>query len=620
MKKIFITLVTCMTVCLSTSAGVWSNICAGKQSAEWYASEEAQALAAKTVAIQKNNGGWMKNLEVSTMSDSEYNSACSAGAKAEHSCLDNVATTQELRFLAKVYQNCKTESLRTSFAKGVNMILASQMTCGGWGQYWPRSGNGSYQDYITFNDDLMTNVMKFLRDVYNNKGDFADMVNENTRNKCKAAFDRGLECILKCQYDDNGTPAAWGAQHDTITYLPMEGRPHELPSISGSESASLLSFLMTVDSPSEKLQNAITTAIAWLDEHAYKRNASVQNCTNSANEADRLIFETTNCDVWARFIQLGGKSGTTVYNKFFTKLQNRGKSRSYYQNLYTYTYTEYEIASKSYDATKEYQPIMAIYDDTYPHLFYRFLYNYEDADSIVDWKGCKVPTSLNALRRSKYWFMTNDPYKVIHTEYPAWKQKMDIINTSGDATPYEISNTTNTSTNTGAIYNFNNGFTVSNSHGSKTYSTGKNNTVKYTQGIKYTINLPEGLAATKVTFYGYDNYTGTDSNIDSLIIDGKDSIGYAATEYVFLQKETSDSDPNYVSHTITLSTPAMNSLTFKLAGKQCGLIITVYAVDATGVEQVYAVETKANAVKRMENGKFVIEKNGRKYNAIGQEF
>ena len=615
MKKTLLTIITLVTFCLCANAGEWANICAGKKGATWYASAEAQALADKVLDIQKNNGGWMKNIEVSTMSDSDYNTLKSASSKAEHSCLDNVATTQEMRFLAKVYQGCKVEKYRESFLKALNMILTAQMKVGGWGQYWPRSGNGSYQDYITFNDDLMTNVLKILRDIYENKGDFADIADEATREKCRAAFDRGLQCIIKCQVDDNGTPAAWCAQHDTIDYLPTEGRPHELPSISGYESAALLSFLMSVENPSEELQNTITTAIEWLSEHTYMKNAKIGDYTNNNGEADRHIVSATNSDVWARFIQIGGASGQKIYNKLFTKLQNRNKKRSYTQNGTTYTYTEYEIAKNSYDATKAYQPIYAIYSDTIQHLYYRFLYNYEDADSITDWKGCEVPTSLNALRRTSYQFLGSWCYNTIHTEYPAWKQKMDIINNASDATAYELSNGTNTGTNTGALYNFKDGFSIGNNNGSKNYSTGKNNTVKYTQGVTYTINIPANTAVTKVTFYGYDNYTGTNSYISSL-----NGVNYSTTDYVFPQKETAESDGIYTTQTITLNTPATGSLPFVLGGKQTCLIITVYTVETTGVEKVYAIDaTNGKPIKYIKNNKLTINKNGKTFDAVGKE-
>ena len=614
MKKTLFSILAFMALCLTAGAVSWNDMCIGKGvDASWYATAEAQAIADKVLSIQKNSGGWMKNLEINTMTDAEINTE--KGKKSEHSCLDNVATTREMRFLAKVYQGTKVEKYKTSFNTALRMVLNAQMKVGGWGQYWPRSGGGSYQDYITFNDDLFTNVMKILRDIYENKGDFADIADEATREKCKSAFDRGLQCIIKCQVDDNGTPAAWCAQHDTIDYLPTEGRPHELPSISGYESAALLSFLMSVENPSEELQNTITTAIEWLDNHKYMDNAKVEDFTNTNNEADRRVVSATGSALWARFIQIGGESGRKIYNKLFTKLQNRNKKRSYTQNGTTYTYTEYEIAKNSYDATKAYQPIYAIYSDTIQHLYYRFLYNYEDADSITDWKGCEVPTSLNALRRTKYQFLGSWCYKTIHTEYPAWKQKMDIINNASDVTAYELSNGTNTGTNTGALYNFKDGFSIGNNNGSKNYSTGKNNTVKYTQGVTYTINIPANTAVTKVTFYGYDNYTGTNSYISSL-----NGVSYSTTDFVFPQKVTAESDGIYTTQTITLNTPATGSLPFVLGGKQTCLIITVYTVETTGVEKVYAIDaTNGKPIKYIKNNKLTINKNGKTFDAVGKE-
>lgn len=616
MKKTLTSLIAFIAVCLGANAATlsdltWASVCSGGMGSTWYGSEESQQVADIVLDVQKNTGGWMKNDQLHKLSSTEYTTL--KNSKSVHSCLDNVATTQEMRFLAKVYQGCKVEKYRTAFTNALNMILTAQMTAGGWGQYWPRSGGDSYQDYITFNDDLTVNALKMLRDVYSNSGDFLDIVDEATRNKCKDAFDRGIQCIIRCQVDDNGTPAAWCAQHDTVDYLPTEGRPHELPSISGYESANLLSFLMTVENPSAELQNAISTAVEWLNNHKYMDNAKVEDFTNNNNEADRRVVSATNSAVWGRFIQIGGESGAAIYNKLFNKLKTRNKTRSYWQNGNSYSYTEYEIAKNSYNAAKEYQPIYAIYDDTYPHMYYRFLYSYEDADSIVDWKGCKVPTSLNALRRTKYQFLGSWCYKVINVEYPAWKQKMDIINNAGDATTYELSATTNTGTNTTASYGFNDGFTVNNSK-AKGYGTGKENTVKYSAGVQYTINIPEGLAVTKATFYGYNNYKETDAYISEV-----NGTSFDATDYVFPQKDSSD-NATYVSNTIDLANnPAIGSMTFTVNGKQCCLIITLYCVTASGIETITTINTQDNSVvKCVKDGKLIISKNGKNYSAAGQ--
>jgi len=623
MKRTFLSIIMLAVACISLSAAnlsdmKWANVCSGGMGADWYGTTESQDVADIVLAVQKNTGGWMKNDQLHNLKTSEYNNLINA--RDEHSCFDNYATTQEMRFLAKVWQGCKVDKYRESFEDALLLILKAQKQVGGWSQYYPLSGGGSYQDYITFNDDLMTNIMKILRDIYNNEGDFKDIVDETLRNKCKEAFDKGLECIIKCQVDDNGTPAAWCAQHDTIDYLPTEGRPHELPSISGYESASLLSFLMSVENPSEELQNTITTAIDWLSKHIYRKNAKIEDYTNTQGEADRHIVDATNSDVWARFIQIGGESGEKIYNKFFQKLQKYNRSRSYTYNGKTYTFTEYQIAISSYDATKEYQPIYAIYDSNYPHLYYRFLYNYEDADSITIAGSLKVPTSLCAVRRTSYQFLGSWCYNTIHTEYPAWKQKIDAQNEAGEATLYELSQTTYVDESPDYQYNFNNGFYVTNAK-TKHYGTGTTPTCKYSAN-EYIIYIPEGISVTKVTYYGYNNYNTGDANISKF-----NGQTLSDDAYVFPAKDITGITPSkdtegtaiYRSYTLTPDAPVTDQLKFSLKNKQCCLVISLYGVSTTGVKTVTTVDTKTGVVKRVENGVVVIEKDGKTYNAAGKQ-
>jgi len=552
----------------------WSNICAGKLSADFYGSEQAQALADNVIYIQKANGGWDKNLEIHKYSQSDLESQKYYSEHGDKSCFDNTATTQEMRYLAKVYNKTKVEKYKTAFNNAVALIFKAEKSKGGWGQYWPLSGGGSYQDYITFNDDLTVNVLKILRDIYNNKGDFADICDEATREKCKKAFDLGVECILKCQYDDNGTKAAWCAQHDTIDFLPTEGRPHELPSISGYESSAILSFLMSIEDPSEEIQTAITAAVEWLDNHAYKRNAAIEGYTNASGESDRHIVEKSGSDVWGRFIQLGGESGKKVYNKLFQKLNDLNKKRTYGE----YTYTEYEIASSSYDASKAYQPIYSIYDNTLQHLYYRFLYNYEDTDPVTDSKGCSIVTSLNAKRRVSYQFLGSWCYNVIHTQYPQWKAAIEAKKQAGDAKAYVLDKESyieQTTPSEGVIgYSFNDGFSITNAK-SKGYANGTGNTIKYSAN-DYTINIPEGLTLVKATFAGYDNYPEADSYIKKF-----NGVNYGSTDYVFPKKDA-DGTANNVSLTIDITDkPATGSVVFGISGKQCCLVITLYCIEGT---------------------------------------
>lgn len=101
MKRVFIVL-TLLTGFLvnadaqSASSMKWSDICSGKMPAEWYGSDEAQQIADVVLSVQKNNGGWMKNDQLHNLTASQLKTL--QNARGEHSCLDNTATTQEMRF------------------------------------------------------------------------------------------------------------------------------------------------------------------------------------------------------------------------------------------------------------------------------------------------------------------------------------------------------------------------------------------------------------------------------------------------------------------------------------------------------------------------------------------
>lgn len=569
MKRITFILAVLFSLCLGTAAEdlesmSWGKVCRGEMDAEWYGGAESQRLADIVLAVQKTNGGWMKNYELHKLTDSKLEALIAD--RNGRSCFDNYSTTQEMRFLAKVYQGCKVEKYREAFKRALDLIFTAEKDCGGWSQYWPLTGNGSYQDYITFNDDLMTNMLRLLDDIASNSGDFKDMVDENARARCRKSYDKALEMVVKCQVDDNGTKAAWCAQHDPADLLPAVGRPRELPSISCSESARLLSYLMTIENPSDELKETIRTAVAWLDAHKIKDKA-LETFTNTNGKKDSRIIDKPGTAIWGRFLQMGGESGNKVYDKFFTMLKNRGKSRSYTYQGKTHTYTEYEMATSSYREDMAYQPIFTIYTDSLSHLFYRFLYNYEDSDPVVDAKGVPITTSLSSTNRVSYQYMGDWCEEVINVEYPAWNQKMKAIEAADGATIYELSTNTYNSAD-GETYNFSNGISMSNDKGKK-YAKGETNTVKYSAGVTYTITLPEGMALQKISFYGYGNQE-SDAYISSL--NGKT---YSPTDYVFPAKV--GEQPTFVSHLIdTSANPATGSVSFTLGKKQCCLIITLY--------------------------------------------
>ena len=613
MKKIFTLAILLMTFMAMNAQSYkdlkWGEICSGKMGTEWYGSAEAISVADTLVSVQKTNGGWMKNDQFHKLSTSELTARqklSGDNGRNIHSCFDNYATTQEMRFLAKVYQQTHQQRFLDAFKRALDLIFESGNSLnGGWAQYWPLSSDKfSYQNYITFNDDLMLNMMRILQDISEQKGDFAGLVDDATREKCKAQWDKAIECVINCQIDDNGVKAAWCAQHDAADFLPTEGRPHEMPSVSGYESANLLYYLMSINKPSEEIQQSITAAVEWLKSHKYKENATVVDYTNAKGEADRHIVEKQGTNLWGRFIQIGGESGKKIYQKFYNKLKARGKSRTHH--ITRYSYPECDILEASYDETKAYQPIFAIYSNDYPELFYRHLYNYDDTPDATDKYGQTVATSLMAQNRRSYQYLGSWCDGVIKT-YETWKAKIEAEEEAGDYETFVISSETFLNENPSYTWCFKDGFKVSNNK-SKAYSTGKDGTVKFSKA-DFTMTLPEGKRVEKVTFAGYDNYDA-DSYLKSL-----NGVTFTETQYVFPAKVNGEAQN--VTHTIKLSTPATGTLTFTIANNQTCLIITLYCSDATGIDEVEVKAGNPITRKYLKQGKIYIDRNGNTYNVLG---
>lgn len=610
MKKVLFVILLILTGSGWLAAGLndltWYQVCNGGMSGEWYGSEEALNIADIVIAVQKTNGGWMKNDQLHKLSQSEYQRLLNE--KSGRSCLDNVATTQEMRYLARVWKATGNEDCRQAFLRGLQMIRVAQKGCGGWSQYWPLSNDNGYQDYVTFNDDLVVNVLKILRDIYNNTGDFANITDAATREACQAAFNRGVQCILDCQIIIDGTYAAWCAQHDTVApYLPTEGRPQELPSVSGYESANLLSFLMSLDNPSDELKTRITAAVTWLDEHKIADHA-VEEYTNADQQKDRRIVEQKGTHLWGRFIQIGGNTGAQVYEKFFNKLKNRGKTRSYTYNGTTYTYTEEELARANYDPDKAYEPIYAIYDKSIPHMFYRFLYNYEDTPIAYDEKGCPYYTSLLRANRVNYQYIGSWCQRVIETEYPAWKVKYGIH----DDGMYILSTESCVSKGGDQTYTFDNAFTITND-GGVGYSTAKANSIRYNADVTYTIHIPQDLQVTKAKLFGYDNWDEPDAYVQMW-----NNTTYTAEDYFF--PRTKNGNAQWVTHDIDHTAhPVTDELAFRLAGKQACMIITLTCTKRGSSDVGEVQRDKGQSTKVLRNGQLLIVRDNKTYDALGRQ-
>ena len=265
---------------------------------EWYREKEATKMAEAVLSYQSPRGGWPKNVDTATQ---PY-----AGAKENlDGTFDNGATTFELRFLARMATaNPGDERYKQAFLKGLDHILEAQYDNGGWPQYHP-PGDG-YNRYITFNDGAMARLMFFVRDVRRDDKVFG-FVDEARREKCKAAWDKGVDCILKCQVKVDGKPTAWCAQHDEKTFEPRPARAYELVSLSGSESIGLVHVLMSVEKPSAEVIAAVE-AVRDYFERVKIEGIRVEDRPKEGTPRgfERYVVEDPSAPpMWARFYEIG---------------------------------------------------------------------------------------------------------------------------------------------------------------------------------------------------------------------------------------------------------------------------------------------------------------------------
>jgi len=263
---------------------------------EWLKSDEAARVAENLLSYQAQSGGWPKNVDT-------------AGQKYQgdperlHATYDNKATTDELRYIARMYVATKNEKYRQSFMRGLTYVLSGQYDNGGWPQSNPPGKK--YDHYITFNDGSMARLMFFVREVA--RDDLYGFVDAGERKKCADAFERGIDCILKCQIRVNGRLTAWCAQHDERDFSPRPARTFELASLSGAESVGVVHVLMSVEHPSTQIIEAVDAAVAWFQAVKIPGIREVDTPEKGRSKGFRreVVEDPTAPPMWARFYEIG---------------------------------------------------------------------------------------------------------------------------------------------------------------------------------------------------------------------------------------------------------------------------------------------------------------------------
>lgn len=278
-----------------------------KKDDNWFKSSEAEAITANILSWQSERGGWPKNIDVT---------AGVFGGKSSDlkPTFDNSATTDELRFLARVYDQTHDRRCKEAFNRGFDYIIEAQYPSGGWPQYYPPSDH--YHRYITFNDGAMVRLLRFLQEVIEDEHDYYGFLARSRERKAEEAFSDGIDCILECQVKVDGKRTVWCAQHDEINYEPRPGRAFELVSLSGSESVGIVDLLMSLKDPEDEVIKAVDAAVAWF------REVQIRGIRIDRVDGNKVVVEDADAHpLWARFYEIGsnrpffsGRDGVKKYD------------------------------------------------------------------------------------------------------------------------------------------------------------------------------------------------------------------------------------------------------------------------------------------------------------------
>jgi pectate lyase len=262
----------------------------------WFNTDEAKRLAANVLSYQSDLGGWPKNVDTTA---APYR----GDRQALRPTFDNDATTDELRFLARTYRATRDDRYRDAVLKGVDYVLKAQYPSGGWPQFYPPPR--TYHRHVTFNDNAMVRLMEFLRETYTSG--LYDFLGAERRKAARRAFDRGVECILKCQIKVGDKLTAWCAQHDEKDYRPRPGRSYELVSLSGAESVGVVRLLMSLEAPSPEVVRAVEGAVAWFEAAKIKGiRVVVEKDDKAPRGRNKVVVKDASAPpLWARFYEIG---------------------------------------------------------------------------------------------------------------------------------------------------------------------------------------------------------------------------------------------------------------------------------------------------------------------------
>lgn len=203
--------------------------------------EAAAEVASGLIAAQHPAGGWnyLHDFAGEESIQRWYDTIGKNGWRLEefhhyygNATFDDAGTSEASQFLLRMYLEKREDTYEAPLQRAISFVLDSQYDNGGWPQRYPfvedapdLHGRPDYTRYITFNDDVADENIKFLLMVYQALGD-----------------ERALESIMSAMEIFPATlqpspQAGWGLQHTLDTLEPIGARSYEPTALVTSSTA-----------------------------------------------------------------------------------------------------------------------------------------------------------------------------------------------------------------------------------------------------------------------------------------------------------------------------------------------------------------------------------------------
>ncbi len=231
---------------------------------EYYYSA-AEKVAGALIWGQHRSGGWNYFIDFGGQASAkDWYDTYGANAwrleefqhHSDNATFDDAGTSEAMQFLLRLYVEKNDPKYRPALEKAVSFVLDSQYPNGGWPQRWPYDPHfPAYSSYVTFNDDVAAENIKFLIMCYQALGETRVM----------DAITRAMNVFLVTQ--GPAPQAGWSLQYTPSDLQPAAARTYEPKALSTHTTASNIGQLfnfyrMTGDA---RFLARVPEALDWLE-------------------------------------------------------------------------------------------------------------------------------------------------------------------------------------------------------------------------------------------------------------------------------------------------------------------------------------------------------------------